>query len=71
MISSFDPIKNYVVKVVCIEQGMTGIRDNTLLQIKITNGTHKYEGNISHNNFHGKFSVLINSKRIYQKKIIN
>ena len=52
MIGSFDPIKSYVVKVVC-------------------NATHKYEGNISHNNLHGKFSFIINSKRIYQKKIIN
>jgi len=37
------PFKNlsYVVKVVCVEEGMTGIRDSAVLQIMIINGTVK------------------------------
>ena len=39
------PFKNlsYVVKVVCVEQGMTGIRDSAVLQIMMTNGTVKID----------------------------
>ena len=37
------PFKNcsYVVKVVCVEQGITGIRDSAILSLMITNGTVK------------------------------